>query len=230
MTAPTLTEYDHEPVRGLPGVLPSGEQLLWQGSPQWLSLALHAYRVRILGVYFAVMVLARGLYLLSSGAGLTEALAGLVGPAIFSLIALGILTGIAALSAYRTVYSITSKRVVIRQGLALESTINLPFTVIDSANLRERADGTGDIALQLRRGNRVSYIWLWPHVRPWRITHPEPGLRCIATPMQVGDLLARAFTAQEQTRPLETGSAGVSRPSAPASGLLDTTRSSGATA
>ena len=193
-----LTEYDHEPVRGLPGVLPPGEQLLWQGSPHWLSLALNAYRVRALGMYFALIVLARGVHLLSMGAGLPEAIAGMTGPAIFSLIALGILAGIATLSARRTVYSITSKRVVIRQGVALESTINLPFSVIDSASLQQRRDGTGDIALQLRRSDRVSYIWLWPHVRPWRITQPQPALRCINDVQTVGDLLARAFTHQEQ--------------------------------
>ena len=35
-----MSEYDHEPVRGLPGVLPSGEALLWQGAPEWRSLVL----------------------------------------------------------------------------------------------------------------------------------------------------------------------------------------------
>jgi hypothetical protein len=160
-------------------------------------------------MYFALMVLARGVYLLSIGVGLPAAIAGMTGPAIFSLIALGILAGIAALSARRTVYSITSKRVVIRQGVALESTINLPFSVIDSASLQQRRDGTGDIALQLRRSDRVSYIWLWPHVRPWRITQPQPALRCINDAQNVGDLLARAFTHQEQgvaREPTERGS------------------------
>jgi hypothetical protein len=210
----TLTEYDYEPVRGLPGVLPSDEQLLWQGSPQWLSLALNAYRVRALGVYFALVVMARGVYLLSTGVGLPAALAGMTGPAIFSLIALGILLAIAAMSARRTVYSITSKRVIIRQGVALESTINLPFTVIDSASLQQRSNGTGDIALQLRRGDRVSYIWLWPHVRPWRITHPQPALRSINDVQAVGDLLARAFTQQEQVAGRESPQRTASTPDA----------------
>jgi hypothetical protein len=235
MSGPTLTEYDHEPVRGLPGVLPPGEQLLWQGSPHWLSLALNAYRVRLLAVYFALMVLARGVYLLYTGAGLPAALSGLIGPTVFSLIALGILLGIAALSAHRTVYSITSKRVVIRQGVALESTINLPFTVIDSAHLQHRDDATGDIALQLRRGDRVSYIWLWPHVRPWRITHPEPALRSIPEPQRVGDILARAFTAQEGVAARDSQTAretqSVSGGSiATPGGLIDSSGSAGATA
>ena len=29
-----ITEYDDEPIRGLPGELPQGETLLWQGSPE----------------------------------------------------------------------------------------------------------------------------------------------------------------------------------------------------
>jgi hypothetical protein len=231
MSGPTLTEYDHEPVRGLPGDLPPGEHLLWQGSPNALSLALNAYRVRILSVYFALMVLARGVYLLYTGAGLQAAITGLVGPAIFSLIALGILLGIATLSAHRTVYSITSKRVVIRQGVALESTVNVPFTVIDSASLQQRPDGTGDIALQLRRGDRISYIWLWPHVRPWRITHPEPALRDLNDPQKAGDILARAFTAQEHGAAREMGGFGNARSSTgTANNLLDPSGSAGAAA
>ena len=28
-------DFDFEPVRGLPQVLPEGERLLWQGAPRW---------------------------------------------------------------------------------------------------------------------------------------------------------------------------------------------------
>ena len=62
-TPATFSEHDSEPVRGLPEPLPPGETLLWQGSPRWWSLALDAYRVRALAVYFGVIVLARGAWL-----------------------------------------------------------------------------------------------------------------------------------------------------------------------
>ena len=105
-----------------------------------------------------------------------------------------IVAGIATLAARATVYTITNRRIVIRQGVALESTVNLPFKAIESANLLMRSDETGDIALQTMRDQRVSYLWLWPHVRPWRITRPQPTLRNIAEPRQVAEILARAVT------------------------------------
>ena len=105
-TRATFSEHDTEPVLGLPAPLPPGETLLWQGSPRWWSLALDAYRVRALAFYFAVVVAARGAWLLSEGASLPAAAAGCVGPAVFSLVCLALLTGIAALAARGTVYKI----------------------------------------------------------------------------------------------------------------------------
>lgn len=194
VTRATFSEHDSEPVRGLPAMLPPGERVLWQGAPAWRSLALDAYRVRQLALYFAIIVVARAGWLLSTGSTLTEALRGCVGPAAMSVICLGIVTGIATLAARATVYTITNRRVVIRQGVALESTVNLPFKSIESANLLMRADGTGDIALQTVRDQRVSYLWLWPHVRSWHITRPQPSLRNLADARAAADILARAVT------------------------------------
>ena len=67
-----FSEHDSEPLKGLPEALPAGEQVLWQGVPAWRGLALDAYRVRALSVYFAVIVVARCVWLLASGVGNTE--------------------------------------------------------------------------------------------------------------------------------------------------------------
>lgn len=189
----TFSEHDSEPVRGLPSALPSGEYVLWQGAPSWRSLALHAYRVKLLSVYFALIVLARGIYLLSTGSTLAESLRGCLGPAVMSLVCLAILAGIARLAVRATMYTITTRRVVIRQGVALSSTINLPFKAIEAAQILTRGDGTGDIALTIDPAQRVSYLWLWPHVRPGRITRPQPSLRCLADPQRAGEVLGRAY-------------------------------------
>ena len=199
-TRATYSEHDSEPVRGLPAALPPGEKVLWQGAPAWRSLALDAYRVRHLAIYFALIVAARAAWLLWTGSSLVDALRGCVGPAVMSAVCLAILTGIATLAARATVYTITNRRVVIRQGVALESTINLPFKAIESANLRMRADGTGDIALQTVREQRVSYLWLWPHVRAWHITRPEPALRNLTDAREAADVLALAVTGAQATR------------------------------
>jgi hypothetical protein len=189
----TFSEHDNEPVRGLPSALPSGEYVLWQGAPSWRSLALHAYRVKLLAGYFALIVLARGAYLLSEGGSLLEALRGCMGPAIFSMLCLAIVTGIARLAAKSTIYTVTTRRLVIRQGIALSSTINLPFKAIESAQILMRNDGTGDISLTVDREQRVSYLWLWPHVRPGYITRPQPCLRSLPNPAYAGEILRRAY-------------------------------------
>jgi len=189
----SFSEHDNEPVRGLPSALPAGEYILWQGAPDWRSLALNAYRIRQLAAYFVLIVAARGIYLAANGSALLEALRGCIGPAIFSLICLAIVTGIAVLSARSSWYTITTRRVVIRQGVALASTINLPFKAIESAQILTRDDGSGDIALTLDREQRVSYLWMWPHVRPWRITRPQPALRSLANPQLAGEILGRAY-------------------------------------
>lgn len=204
-TRVTYSEHDSEPIRGLPTALPPGESVLWQGSPVWSSLALDAYRVRLLALYFGSIVVARGGWLLWTGSSLPEALVGCIGPAAMSAVCLAIVAGIAALAARATVYTITNRRVVIRQGIALESTVNLPFKAIESANLLMRADGTGDIALQTLRDQRVSYLWLWPHVRPWHITRPQPALRNVAAPQRVAEILVVAVTANQPDVTTGTG-------------------------
>jgi hypothetical protein len=40
-----MNEYENEPVRGLPETLPPGETLLWQGEPDWLSMARRTFRL-----------------------------------------------------------------------------------------------------------------------------------------------------------------------------------------
>ena len=50
-------DFDQEPIRGLPEMLPPGERILWQGAPSARALARDALRVRWVGGYFAVLFL-----------------------------------------------------------------------------------------------------------------------------------------------------------------------------
>ena len=184
---------DHfEPVRGLPAGLPGAEVVLWQGSPQWRSLARSAYRVDVIAGYFALMLVLQFVASLSSGGALGAAVAGLALPAALAALALGVLLLLAYLSARATVYTITTRRVVIRGGIALQLSLNVPFTLIDRAALRMQRDGTGDIPLELAGGSRVGYLVNWPNVRPWRFARPQPMLRAIESPQAVGEILIAA--------------------------------------
>lgn len=194
MVAP-IGEYEFEPVHGLPELLPAGETMLWQGSPQWTGLAVRAYHLRPVVAYFIVLLLWRALVAWQTGEGWSDAAPALALWGLFATIALGILVLFAYLAAKTAVYTITSKRVVMRIGIVLTVSFNLPFTSIAAAGLRSYRDGSGDITLTLTSGNKIAWPHLWPHVRPWRVKQPEPMLRSIPDATAVAELLRRAVTA-----------------------------------
>ncbi|WP_372621399.1 photosynthetic complex putative assembly protein PuhB [Falsiroseomonas sp.] len=194
-TRPTFSEHDAEPVPGLPGPLPAGETILWQGAPRWGGLARRALHLRGLGVYFFLLAVWRGGALSADGVGVQDALLGALFIIALGAIPLGMLAGFAWLSARTTLYTVTNRRVVVRTGVALPLTVNIPFAVIGSAAVARHGDGTGDIALQVMAPHRISWLALWPHTRSWRITRPEPTLRAVPEPEAVAQLLGRALAA-----------------------------------
>ena len=73
-------------------------------------------------------------------------------------------------------YTITSKRVLFQFGVALPITMNIPLCRITNAALKTYRGGRGDIPLRVSDDKRVSYLLLWPHIRPWGLRAPEPML------------------------------------------------------
>jgi hypothetical protein len=189
-------EYDTEPVRGLPELLPPGEEILWQGAPSWRRLARSAFHTRKVAVYFSLLLAWRLASSLLEGEGLLAA-ARLAGPlALLGLAAVALLAGMAWLNSRTTVYTITNERVVIRFGVALTLAVNLPFRSIRSAELRPYRDGSGDIPLAALGVDRLGFLMLWPHVRPWRFGRDvEPMLRAVPDAERVAATLARALAA-----------------------------------
>jgi hypothetical protein len=178
-------EGHHEAIRGLPGTLPAGEHILWQGAPGWWRLALTAFHVRGIAAYFAVLVAWAAI----SGAG-AAGIAATLAAAVAALLVVGL---IAWLAARTTVYTITNRRVVLRIGMALSACINIPFGIVANAGLKLHGDGSGDLPLAITGDKRMGYAMLWPHARPWRIAEPEPMLRAIPDAETVAALLARAL-------------------------------------
>ncbi|OYX64136.1 MAG: photosynthetic complex assembly protein [Novosphingobium sp. 32-60-15] len=181
-----MTEYDHEPIRGLPGDLPAGEEILWQGSPDWRTFARSALYTRYVAGYFAILALV-GIASGSMFGAVTSVIAGVIVHALLALFA--VLVG------RTTVYTITNRRVVARIGIALNKCINLPLGQIASANLRPQPAGHGDIALTLLGKHRLGYAVLWPHARPMQLAKPQPMLRALPDAARAADILARACAA-----------------------------------
>jgi Bacterial PH domain len=196
-----MSEFEHEPVRGLPQRLPAGERILWQGEPRVAALARRVFHLRKLALYCGLLLVWRVASGLSDGEPLATIATFCLWLVPFAVIVLGLPLLLAWLYARATVYTITNRRVVIRSGVALPMSINLPFRLIGAAGLKVYADGSGDIPLSLTGSDRIAYLHLWPNVRPWRVTRPEPMLRGIPDAAEVAELLADALAAAPATKP-----------------------------
>ena len=184
-------DFEHQP--GLPGPLPAGEKILWQGGTDWRRLATHTLHGRWIALYFGLLMVWRMGSALVSGEPLIVALQGaawalLLGVCVGTMIVL-----FALASAKMAIYTITNRRVIIRYGVAYQVTLNLPFTRIDGAGLTLAPDGTGDISLQLNPEDHVAYLSLWPHVRAPEFGRAEPTLRAVRDAKSVADVLAAAL-------------------------------------
>ena len=186
-------EHEFEADYGLPEPLPQGESILWQGAPDFADLAIRVFHIRKVAVYFVALMAVRGSFLYSLEASGLTILAGVLlvlGLAITAMAALGIL---AWLTARTTAYTLTDQRVVMRIGIVLTLTFNLPLRRIETAGLLLTSGGFGDIPLSLSSGDRIGWLNLWPHARPWRLAKPEPMLRCIPHAQAFAATLQKAW-------------------------------------
>ena len=195
-----MNEHEFEPIKGLPETLPQGERILWQGGPAWWPLALRALHVRLVLGYCAFLMawsLAADLY---AGVSLGAALLTASKVLPIAVAVCGFLAIYAWLVQRSTVYTITNRRVVLRYGVALPMTLNLPYAIVESAALKTYRDGTGDIPLVLNQDEHVSYFLLWPNVRPWRAAKPQPMLRAVPDAESVARTLSEALAGAAKQR------------------------------
>jgi len=186
-------EYEFEPQFGLPERLPSDEFIVWQGSPDVAALAYSAFHFKKLALYFALLILACAWPALEGGTGYMAVLWAIKWIAPLAVIGMATVWTLAYFTARTTVYTVTNKRVVMRLGIVLTVTFNLPFMQIASADVRMVQNGFGDITLALKGADRIGWVHLWPSVRPWRIAKPEPTLRAVADVQMVAEKLRDAW-------------------------------------
>jgi len=194
-------EHEFEAEYGLPEPLPRGERLLWQGSPDGSILAIEALHWRKLAVYFAVLLAWRAENVLSGGGSAVQAAIAAAWLLPLAAFAIGIALTLATLIRRTTVYTLTDRRVVMRIGIVLTITFNLPYSAIESAAARINPDGTGDLVLTPASVDKIAYVHLWPHARPWHLKRPEPMLRAVPDAQRVAELLSRALAAAAGTAP-----------------------------
>lgn len=198
-----MSEIRVKPLRPLPEPLPEDERVLWQHSPAWLPYGRRVFQLYKIGLYFAVIVgwVAVNAYLdAGQWSALLRSLSWSVPPVLGVMILLGLF---AWFYARATVYTITTRRVIVQSGLAVPSSVNLPLKKISSADMKTYGDATGDIELTTS-GPRLLYSMLWPNVRLLRLNRPTPMLRAIDQPARVAEILGKALVADQPSEAAST--------------------------
>ena len=167
------------PNPGLPGPLPENENIIWQGAPNWRNFARSVFYTRIVGSYFGIVMLGLVGISIFDGGSFGDSIQVAIPVLFFALITVGILSILAWVGARATIYTVTNRRVVMRIGAAFSKSVDIPFKVIDSVQLKSAPAGSGNISIKLKSGNSIPYFFLWPHARPWRFRDAEPMLRAI---------------------------------------------------
>ena len=156
-------------------------------------LAKDALHVRKVLFYFGILLVWRLVSARADGDSLSQALVSAVPLVSVGAAALVVLTALAWLLARSTVYTITNRRLVMRFGVALPMTVNVPFSVVESVASTVDANGFGGIALKLTGEDRIAYLNLWPHARRWQFARPQPMMRAIADVAKVGEIISNAL-------------------------------------
>ena len=184
-------EYEDEPIPGLPGRLPPGEVIIWQGTPDWLGVARGVFHTRLVAVWF---IFVASMAFVAGGTGFIGA-ATTLGVALLGLGVLGVLARVQAKS---TIYTLTNKRVVLRFGVALPKCVNVPLALVGTADAKPAGTGVVDVSLTPTVRFPLAYLQMWPHVRPWKFGSPQPMLR--AVPEAFVPLLADALVKADPAR------------------------------
>lgn len=179
--------------------LASDESVIWAGRPSWHRVARDAFHMRGVSAYFGLLFALDAYQAWKKAIPVSQAMHDTVPLAAITGVALAILVGLSWLVS-RSRYTITNRRVIMRYGIALPATLSIPMSQISSTAVAMNGDGTADIALVLKSGNRMPYLKLWPHARAWILTHPQPMLRSLADGDAVATTLARALQSAEGGR------------------------------
>lgn len=188
-------EHDHEPVPGLPERLPQGERMLWQGRPLAGRIAIEVLKVRWVAGYFLALIAWAVAAGISDGRSWPQIVFAAGVLAALTAIVVGLIELYAWAVSKTTLYTVTDRRLVMRVGVGSSVTFNLPFAKIGGASLLKRSDGSGTISFDLAGVSRVSFVHLWPHVRPRHWNRPQPSLRCIANADAVAKIVVAQLTA-----------------------------------
>ncbi len=176
--------------------LPSGERVLWSGAPDQRALARHLLRERW------VLAFVAGSFCLGAADALQHeqgAAARLIGVATLSLILVTVALVSIRLFAWRLAksssYVVTNRRVFFNIGIVLRADANVPFSSIETVDLRRHADGSGDLMVTLSDAQEIPWLLLFPHMT-WRGSRRgRPTFLALREPQLAADAVVGALRA-----------------------------------
>ena len=190
--------HEFEPTFGFPESLPVSEKVLWQGSPCAWLIARRIFFLPHLFLYFLILSFLT-LTVNSDVLTLKDLLVKFLSYMSLGMVAIFLLLAISYLISSTTVYSITDKRVVMRIGIVLNLSLNIPVSKIQTAAFKAYPDKSGDISLNLVPENKIAYLHLWPHCRPWFFSSPRPRLSCLKDVEVAACCLASSWEEQKKS-------------------------------
>lgn len=173
-------------------VVASDETILWKGRPLVRGIARNLFHIRAVMGYFAVLAVWTLASTHADGFRANAAFLSVLWLLMPAFIAAGIIYAISWVVSATTHYTITDRRVIMQIGTALPIALTLPLKSIVSADVRLLADGSGDIPMRTGR-QKLAYLLIWPHARPWRFKTTEPMLRAVPDAARVAEILAQAL-------------------------------------
>ena len=185
-----MTEYEDEPVEGLPDYLPEGETMVWQGRPTVAAMGRRIFFIPHLALYFGLLIAGHSVYRLMEGVSGVQVMGTFFWQAGLATTVLVLLAWLARSYAASVMYTLTSERLVIRSGVALPMMVNIPIEQITAADMRVYRDGTGDIVLTPVADRKLHWVLLWPNVSAWYSRPIRPLLRGLAEPHRAADAFA----------------------------------------
>ena len=178
----------------------AGERVFWSGRPVVSRVARDVFHVRWVALYIAVFLFVNGCHDRLHGLDWIAVLRGGLPLTVIGLILITGMYAAAWLFSRTTNYVVTDLRCVMHVGVALTGCLSLPWSRIANISAAVRDDACGDIALTPKSPNRLRYFSLWPHVRLWRTSAPEPILRCVPQAERIARVMSTAAQNSEATR------------------------------
>jgi hypothetical protein len=176
-------------------LLARDETALWQGRPTTAGIARRFLHIRAITGYFVVLAAWNLMTAHADGFRAGDAMIASFWVAIPAVAAAAVIYALAFVFAATSHYMITDKRIIMQIGAALPIALTLPLSKIGSADMKLYADGSGDLTVAFNSDDRLAYLLLWPHARPWRFKKAEPMLRSVRDARGVAAVLAKALVA-----------------------------------